>query len=141
MKNSSKKQKKWVIHYNEKDNRFTVVQLKDLEKKNILKMFECYQLDESYVEEQTKDITSVVNIKMLSETFSKVEEYSNLLKDEQKKLDEFYKKIENHMEKNAIKTIELKEFKITHTPPGVRRNVDYTKATEEKNLAKLKSSK
>ena len=63
MKNSSGKQKKWVIHYNEKDNRFTVVQLKDLEKKNILKMFECYQLDESYVEEQTKDITSVVNIK------------------------------------------------------------------------------
>ena len=48
---------------------------------------------------------------MLSETFSKVEEYSNLLKDEQKKLDEFYKKIENHMEKNAIKTIELKEIR------------------------------
>ena len=46
-----------------------------------------------------------------------------------------YKKIYG----KKLKNNRIERFKITHTPPGVRRNVDYTKATEEKNLAKLKA--
>ncbi|NCC82030.1 MAG: hypothetical protein EOM04_07160 [Clostridia bacterium] len=127
---------KWVIHYNEKDDRFTVIQLKDLKRENILKMLECYQLDEKYTE--GTELSEVVNMKVLSQTFSKVQEYKALLEEEQKKLDGFYKEIENYMADSAIKKLELEDFKITYTEPGVRRNVDYTKATEEKNLAKLK---
>jgi hypothetical protein len=128
---------KWVIHYNEKDDRFTAIQLKDLKKENILKMLECYQLDEKYTE--GTELSEVVNMKVLSQTFSKVQEYKALLDEEQKKLDGYYKEIENYMADSAIKTLELEDFKITYTEPGVRRNVDYTKATEEKNLAKLKA--
>lgn len=128
---------KWVIHYNERDDRFTVLQLKDLKKENILKMLECYQLDEKYTE--GTELSEVVNMKVLSQTFSKVQEYKALLEEEQKKLDNFYKEIENYMADSEIKTLELEDFKITYTQPSVRRNVDYTKAAEEKNLAKLKA--
>lgn len=130
-------EEKWVIHYNEKDDRFTVLELKGLTRQNILKMLECYQLDEKYTE--GTEISEVVNMKVLSQTFSKVQEYKALLEEEQKKLDGFYKEIENYMADSAIKTLELEDFKITYTEPGVRRNVDYTKATEEKNLVKLKA--
>jgi hypothetical protein len=128
---------KYVIHYSEKDDRFTLLKLKDLTKKNIEKLLESYQLDEKYSE--ATDITTVVNLKILSQAFSKVQEYKALLEEEQKKLDGIYKEIENYMADSAIKTLELEEFKITYTEPGVRRNVDYTKATEDKNIEKLKT--
>jgi len=130
-------EEKWVIHYNEKDDRFTVIQLKGLSRKNIEKMLECYQLDEKYTE--GTELSEVVNMKVLSETFSKVQEYKTLLDEEQKKLDSYYKEIENYMADSSIKTLELEDFKITYTEPGVRRNVDYTKAAEEKNIAKLQA--
>ncbi|NCU41509.1 MAG: hypothetical protein EOM19_02155 [Candidatus Moranbacteria bacterium] len=128
---------KYVVHYNEKDDRFTVLQLENVKKESIDKALQCYMLDEKYTE--GTEITEIVNMKVLSQTFSKVQEYKKLLDEEQEKLNKFYKTIEDYMAESSIKTLELEDFKITYTEPGIRRSVNYTKAAEDRNIERLKA--
>lgn len=129
---------KFVVHYNEKDDRFTVLKLDNIELKNIEKVLNCYQLGDLYTEENP--LSKIVDMQVFSNTFSKVKEYEALLKEEEGKLKKFYESIMEHMRSNNIKTFDLNKFKITYTPEGTRRNVDYAKAAEDKNEKILKEA-
>ena len=70
-KENSKDVDKYVLHYNENDDRFTFLQLEHIEKELIEEMLECYQLGERFGESEEK-ITSIINIQEFSNAFDKV---------------------------------------------------------------------
>lgn len=130
------KYRKFVIHYNEKDDRFTVIELANIPLANIKHAIECYQLGETY-EEALTETNQIVDIQAFSKLFDEVKIFEDQLKEAKAKLDTFYEDIKANMIKSNIKTFEIENFKITYTPPGERRTVDYSQASEDKNMKVL----
>lgn len=128
--------RKFVIHYNENNGKFIVMELKHISSDLIKKVFEAYQLGDLFIDAENV-LEKVEGIQEMSEIVDKIKEYEDKLKEEKKKLDNIYDDIKKAMSENNVKTVELENFKITYTAPGTRRTVDYTKAAEEKNQDNL----
>ena len=128
--------KKYVIHYNEKDDRFTVLELKNIPIANIKRAIECFQLGETY-EEGLTETNQIVDIQAFSKVFDEVKMFEDQLKEAKAKLDAFYEEIKANMIKANIKSFEIENFKITYTPPTERKTVDYSQASEDKNMKVL----
>lgn len=127
---------KFVIHYNEKDDRFTVLELKNVPIANIRHAIECYQLGETY-KESIAETNQIVDIQAFSKVFDEVKVFEEQLKEAKSKLDAFYEEIKENMVKANIKTFEIENFKITYTPPTERKTVNYGQASEDKNMKVL----
>jgi hypothetical protein len=128
-----------VIHYNEKDDRFTLIPLKYIPEEKIIKMLECYQLGEKYIEETSNELSKVINLAVFSDTFNDVKIYEQLLKEEQEKLTDFYAKIKKYMIDNAIEKIDLENFTISYSKAFTRTTINYGKAAEDVNKKKLEA--
>lgn len=128
--------KRHVIHYNEKDDRFTVLKLDHIPEKNILFAIECYQLGDLYTEGITEE-NGIVDIQAFSKLYDNVAKYKKILKEEEDKLKKFDEEIMENMAKANIKTFELENFKFTRTPPTERKTVNYSAIAEEKNIKEM----
>lgn len=121
---------KYVLHYDEKSERFTLIQLEHITEETINNMLESYQLGELFVTGEVV-LKDAVDLEKFSKTFEQVQEYKSLLKKEQEKLDKFEESIMNAMKTNALKTVELENYKITYTPEGTKNNPSYQKMAQE----------
>jgi len=119
---------KYVLHYDEKNDLFTMMKLENIPRENIKKALECYLMGEDYNENTgsiIKNTNNIVNLEEFSKVFDQAKEYEEKLKEAKKELNVFYEKIIEEMKNNNIKTMDVENFKLTYTPETERKKVDY----------------
>lgn len=126
----------FVVHWDEKNERFTTMQLKTIPNEVIEKVFVAYQLGELY-EEQINDLVDVSKMEKLLDTYyKKVEEVEKI----EKELNDFKEKLIEKMEESVIKTAETPNYIIKFTRSHERNTVSWAKIAEERNQEKIKKA-
>lgn len=126
----------FVVHWDEKNERFTTIQLKTIPNETIEKVFIAYQLGELY-EEQINDLIDVSKMENLLNTYyKKVEEVEKI----EKELNDFKEKLIEKMEESVIKTAETPNYIIKFTRSHTRNTVAWAKIAEERNQEKIKKA-
>ena len=126
----------FVVHWDEKNERFTTIQLKTIPNEIIEKVFVAYQLGELY-EEQIDDLVDISKMEKLLDTYNKkVEEVQKI----EKELNDFKDKLIEKMEESVIKTAETPNYIIKFTRSHTRNTVAWAKIAEERNQEKIKKA-
>lgn len=135
---------KYVMHYDEKLDKITTIQLDDFPTENMEEAVEAYILGKQY--ENRFDIVDPLKFDQM---ITEIEAFKGILKEKEEQLKKERESIMEEMKKRNIKSIETKGYKITYTPEGVRRNFDedawfeskgYEKATKEEREKFVKPS-
>lgn len=124
----------FVVHWDEKNERFTTMQLKTIPNETIERVFTAYQLGELY-EEQIDDLIDITRMENLLNTYyKKVEEVQKL----EEELNNFKEKLIEKMEESVIKTAETPNYIIKLIGSHTRSTVAWSKIAEERNQEKIK---
>lgn len=127
---------KFVIHFDEKYERFTVIQLKTIPREILLKGLEAYIMGEQF--DQQFEIVDTIK---LNELLTDVEEIEEKLKEAKEKLEEYKGEMMTNLKENNIKTTENSLFKITYTPATTRQSFDTEAFYKSKGIELPKPTK
>ena len=126
---------KWVLHYDEKSDNFTLLKLEHIEEKSIQTAIEAYQLGERY-DQLSFNIEEDEKILRLLEIYEEKKELKKEVDKLNKEEQQIEKYIKEKLKTTDTKTVKSERIQITYTPPGTRTSVSYKGITEE--IEKLK---
>lgn len=125
----------WVVHYNETDDKFIVLQLKNISQKRVHKMLATYQLGDLYVEDASSMIQKTKEFEnLLVQRENKLKE----IEETEKKIKEFEETLLKTMEENGIEEAETENFKIKYSKGYTRTTVGWTKILNDRNEKNIK---
>lgn len=118
-KNNHDKYAKYVVHYDEKIDKFTVIRLENIAKTEIENAISAYLMGEQYTEQ-----FQVVDPEKFNKLLKEIQNFKTLLKEKEEILKQEEERIMNEMKSRGIKKIENELFRLTYTPEGERRTFD-----------------
>lgn len=120
---------KYVMHYDEKNDKITTIPLENISLENIEKLITAFLMGEQYIEQY-----EVVDPVAFNSLMKEIKDFEEKLKEKQKELEKQKEKIKETMKLKGIKTVENDYFKITYTPVGTRNNFDQEAWRKSKNI-------
>lgn len=126
----------FVIHWDEKAERFTVIALKTIPNKKIEAAFTAYQLDEKYIEQ----FDQLVDPKAFDNLLKVYEKKQEEVKEIEKKLNEFKEQLIKAMEDNFIEDGETENYKIHLTKGYERRTIAWSKILNERFKKRIEAA-